>query len=128
MSKANGQEDFIAQGFHQLDDRLIHKHAPKIVWGLGYQDKPDEAKVRYLEKLAATMNHAARLISDERDELVKLMVLKEQQLKIMTGQIRANNEMLQSEVMRMNKQKQQYHQNISALNARIKELEHGNHD
>ena len=126
MSKTTTHEeitDLMVEGFHKLDDHLLDRKPPKIIWLKGYKDREDKSKVIYLEKLASTMNHAAKLISVERDKLVKLMVVKEKQLEKMTEQVAANNHMLQSEVTRMNKQKQGFHAEISGLNKRIRELE-----
>lgn len=128
--KANGRykeqlDDFVAAGFHRIDDQVLSANAPKIAWGDIYKRWPEADKVRHLEKLAATMNHAARLVSDERDKLVELCALKEEQLAKMAKQMQANNAMLQQEVTRMNAQRQGYHAEVARLNARIRELEKG---
>ena len=120
--------DLMVEGFHKLDDSLLETRAPKISWLSGYKNLEAERKVRYLEKLAATMNHAAKLAQDQRNELTRLMVLKEKQLEVLAKQMEANNHMLQSEVTRMNEQRQEYHANVSDLNARIRELERGHSD
>ncbi len=124
MNNANG-EDFIAEGFHQLDDRLITKRPPKIVWPKEFRDQELQVQLTYMEKLANTMNHAAALIQDERNALNELLTKKEVQLVSMSKQLLANNELVQIEVTRMNKQKQGFHAEVSRLNIRIRELENG---
>ncbi len=127
MNKENG-EDFIAEGFHRLDDRLITKRPPKIVWSKEFRDQEIQVQLTYMEKLANTMNHAASLIQDERNSLNELMTKKEAQLVSMSKQLLANNELVQSEVARMNAQKQGFHAEVSRLNTRIRELENGTVD
>jgi hypothetical protein len=134
MSKHNGsntpelinEPDFLAEGFEKLDDHLLDARAPRVKLLPAFHERSHERQVDYLLKLASTMNHAARLISDERDRLVELMVKKEAQLEKMAAQMRANNEMLQGEVARMNEQRQGYNAEVMRLGKRIKELELGN--
>jgi len=117
-------DDFVGAGFHRLDENLISIRPPKINWGNLYREKFDDTrKIEYLEKLASTMNHAAALIQDERNQLNGLMEKKEAQLESMAKAIEANNEMLQSEVTRMNAERQGYNREIKRLNNKIRELE-----
>ena len=123
----NQQVDLIDAGFERLEDRLIENRPPKIKWGMIYRDKMNDArKIQYLEKLAATMNQAASKIQDERNALGEMCEQKEKQLKIMQSQVNQNNLMLQTEITRMNAQRQQYNATIAALNTKIRELESGN--
>lgn len=121
MSK-NGKDEYVAAGFERLDPELIERRPPKIKWGRLYGDMSDEAKVTYLEKLAATMNHAAYLIQEERNKLGVLCDMKEKQLLKMAEAVRVNNDMLQHEVTRMNEQRQGYNREVARLNERIREL------
>ena len=111
----NLQEDLIAQGFHKLDDKLIVARPPKISWGMIYQGSSNEEKIEYLEKLASTMNHAASLIQDERNQLNKLCELKEQQIEKLKEAMDANNLMLQSEVTKINEERQKFNQSKAGL-------------
>jgi predicted nucleic acid-binding Zn-ribbon protein len=115
-------DDLVGAGFEKLDPKLLPIQPPKIKWGLLYQDKSDEEKIRFLEKLAASMNHAAALIQDERDKLNELCEKKEQQLMQMAKNVRDNNSMLQQEVTNMNNQRQFYNGEVARLNAEIKKL------
>jgi len=120
--------DLIVDGFHRLDDHLIERNPPKITFLDGFYKKEEPLKLTYLIKLASTMNHAAKLVSDERDQLLELMVKKEKQLEQMEKNVRANNEMLNSEVQRMNEKRQGFNDEIMRLTKRVKELERGDND
>ena len=116
------EQDFVAAGFHRLDPKLMTKRPPMIQWGLLYQAKTDQEKIRYLEKLASSMNHAASLIQDERNQLGALCALKEQQIVTLNHTVTANNAMLQQEVTRMNEDRQGYHAAITRLNTELRAL------
>ena len=115
--------DFIAEGFAQLDPKLLVAKPPKILWGAKYKGWEPVRKIEYLEKFAASVNHAVDMIQKERDELNTLCALKESQLISLNENIQKNNLMLQSEVTRMNEDRQQYHQVVKRLDAKIKKLE-----
>ena len=128
MSKSNGNalypgEDFIGKGFHKLDSKIISKRPPKIRWSSEFLAAPLEKQNQYLMKLANTMNHAAALIQDERDQLTVLCAKKEALLMAQQAGVRQNSLMLQSEVTRMNTQRQGFHKEVARLNERIRELE-----
>jgi hypothetical protein len=122
MSKDKFQEDLIAKGFHKLDDNLIEKRPPKINWGELYKKFNDSEKIAYLEKLASTMNHAAYLIQEERNELGKLCELKENQIQQLKKAMEQNNEMLTSEITRMNSDRQRFNQAIINLKKELRDF------
>lgn len=115
--------DTVVEGFKRLDDNILDRRPPKITWMEGFEKKEDKAKIEYLKKLASTMNNAARLIQDERDALVKLMVKKEEQLAVMQKQMRQNDEVLQKQLISMNAQKQHASDEISKLTKRLRKYE-----
>lgn len=123
----NDEQDFIAEGFHIIDEKYLSRRAPKIQWGSKYKAWSDIEKIKYLEEFACSYNHAVVLIQDERDELNRLIILKEKQLTRMSEVVAQNNTMLQSEVTEMNAQRQQFRTTISILDAQIKELKIGNY-
>ena len=116
------EDDLVSAGFERLDPKLVERHPPKIKWGMLYQNSSDKEKIAYLEKLASSMNHAAHLIQEERNELGRLCELKEQQLIKLGEAVRANTAMLQQEVTRMNEQRQGYNAEVARLNAEIREM------
>lgn len=115
-------EDYISAGFHRLDSKLIERRSPKIQWGALYLLMEPAEKIDHLQKLAATMNHAAYLIQEERNELGRLLELKEQQLIKMAEAVRANNAMLQQQVTQMNEDRQGFNATVAKLNGEIKAL------
>jgi chromosome segregation ATPase len=120
--------DIISDGWSVIDEKYISRRPPKIAWGAGYKAMTDPEKIAYLEKLAYTMNHAASLVQDERNELNRLCEQKEKQLLQMSRNLQANNEMIQSEITKLNEQRQEYNSNIMALNRQLRELKNGNLD
>jgi len=112
--------DFVGAGFHRLDDNLIEQHPPMIQWGQLVRDMGPEARERYLQRLASTMNHAARLVQDERNALQVLCGKKEEQLIALAKAVEANNSMLHSEVTRMNEDRQQMLTTIARLNTELR--------
>ena len=120
MGNILNMEDFVGAGFHKLDDNLLEQHPPRIKWGLLVQKMGNSAKVRYLERLASAMNHAAKLIQDERNELLVLCGKKEGQITALTKVVAANNQMLQSEVTRMNEDRQSMLVTIAGLKSRLR--------
>jgi predicted nucleic acid-binding Zn-ribbon protein len=74
------------------------------------------------------MNHAAYLIQGERDELNELCELKEQQIQKLSENMSANNNMIQSEVMKLNEERQAFNKHVADLNKQIKELKNGDNN
>ena len=114
--------DLVVEGFERLDNNILDKRAPKITWLNGFDIKEDAIKIQYLKKLASTMNNAAKLIQDERDALVQLMVMKEKQLVKMAGQVTQINMVIQDQVTKMNEQRQGFNQEVARQNRTIREL------
>jgi len=116
MSKAkdkaikNIEEDLIAKGFKKLDSKLITHNPPKIKWGKDFEGWELKKQNEYLKKLAATMNHAASLIQDERNQLGELCELKEKQLEKMKDAMEQNNSMIQGEVTKMNEERHKFNE------------------
>lgn len=113
-------EDVIAEGWHVLDEKYVSRNPPKIQWGPGYEKWDDSQKIKYLKKFSNSMNHAAALLQDERDQLNDLCGKKEQQIKQLVSDLAANNAMIQAEIGKMNEKKQVYNAEIARLNAVIR--------
>ena len=116
------EADFVGEGWHEIDEHLVSARPPKIRWGERYLSWSPQKKIEYLEKFAASRNHAAYLIQGERDQLNELCEKKEAQIHGLGKAMAQNSAMLQTEVTKMNAQRQDYHRNISRLNAEIKVL------
>ncbi len=130
MNKGNGkdEQDFLGTGFERLDDDIVVKNPPRIAWGKKYDQKTDADKILYLQKLASAMNHAAFLIQNERNDLLKTLSQKEQQVISMAASLDANNNMIQQQITKMNAEKQKTFKTIASLNRRIREYENGDNN
>lgn len=111
-----------SEGFTDVE---IAELPPRIRWGDEFLAFPDARKISYLMKFAEGMNHAVDLIQNERNNLGRLVVQKEAQLKQMQPQMDANNKMLADQLGEMNAYKQDVQATIAKLNTRIRELERG---
>ena len=118
----NNQEDLIAAGFQRLDPELLVRRPPKIQWGVLYKAFNDREKITYLQDLANSMNHAARLIQEERNDLLSKCDKKDGQLESMKSAMQQNMNMLQAEITRMNEDRRQTNKAIADLNKRVREL------
>jgi hypothetical protein len=118
------EPDLVAAGFHRLDRKLEAK-PPKIQWGPIYLRMSPDEKIKYLEKLAAAMNHAAHLVQTERNQLGELATKKEQKLQEMQRTLDANNGMIQTEITKMNEERRRFLAENKRLRDRIRALEKG---
>jgi uncharacterized protein YlxW (UPF0749 family) len=123
-NRINGREDdFVAAGFRKLDQPL-EDHPPIIQWGKIYLTKmTQEEKIRYLERLASAMNHAAAIIQEERDQLAVLATKKEEQIMKMTEALNQNNAMIQAEITKVNQERQSFNAEVKKLKDKIRKLE-----
>lgn len=115
--------DWIGEGWHKLDPKIVIEKAPKIQWGERYKRWSDKKKIKYLEDMACSMNHAAYLIQLERDELNELCAKKEQNLMTMSHNMGQNNDMTQTLVMQMNEERHQWNAAAEEMKSRLRELE-----
>lgn len=122
----NMKKDLISAGFRKLDDSLVSNRPPKIKWGELYKQFSDKEKIEYLQKIASTMNHAAYLIQEERNGLLKSIDKKEEQLIKMKKTIDQNMEMLQIEITKINEERQEVNKKVAKLNAEIRRLNDNN--
>jgi len=100
--------DFIGKGFKKLDSNLISERPPKIKWGKKFESWTLKEQNEYLKKLATTMNHAAYLIQEERNALLKLMDKKEKQLIKVQKAMDSNVEMVHDELEKINLERQSF--------------------
>jgi len=116
------KDDLVMDGFKQLDPHLTNTKGPKIKWGDKYKSWSPERKLKYVEDLAASMNNAAAMIQEERNALGRLCEMKEKQLTEMSRQLAQNNELIQTEVTKMNEYKQNTNKEMARLNGIIREF------
>lgn len=127
INKGNGRirkhdDDLVVEGFERLDPKYVFKQAPKIKWGEQYLKWPSKRRIEYLEKLASSMNHAASILQDERNELNRLIILKEQQLTKLSESLRQNNDMIQQQIGAMNEERQSFNAAAANMKAEIRQL------
>lgn len=115
------QDDFVAMGFERLDEKYVSDNPPKIKWGKKYKSWSEERKIAYLEKFAASMNEAAARLQNERDELNKLCDKKERQIESLNEAMRQNNMMLQTQIEKINAERQSYHEAYAKLKRELKQ-------
>ncbi len=123
MEHHDKNNDFVSKGWHRLDPALTKNKAPKIQWGDRYKMWPDVKKIKYLEELSSSMNHAAFLIQEERNELNVLCEKKEQMINAMSQNLDGNNGMIQQQIMLLNEERQNWNKAASEMKAKIRELE-----
>lgn len=114
--------DFVTEGFKRVP---VAERPPHVKWGEEFHAWDINKQNIYLMKFSEAMNHAAATIQEERNRLGQLVELKEGQLNQMKAMLDANNRMLQSEITKINEERQEYNKHVAKLNARIRELEKG---
>ena len=123
IKKDNLEKDLEEAGFHKLDSSVISLKPQKIKWGKLYQAFTDKEKIEYLEKLACTMNHAAYLIQEERNNKLILVDKKDVLIESLKKNLDANNEMIQKQMTKQNEDKQKFNDAYKKLNDINKQLE-----
>lgn len=120
-------EDTEEAGFHVLDPEVLKPNPPKIKWSDLYKNEwGQDKKIKYLEKLASAMNHAAAQIQQQRDWFSDMCSKKEKQIEAYKVECEQNNALLQSEITRMNEDRQLYNKAIADLNDEMRALKNGN--
>lgn len=95
--------------------------APKIQWGIVYLDWPIKKRLKYAEKLAASMNHAADVLQQERNKLVKIALQQEEQLKANIKTYAKQGEIIHQELVNTDAEKQKLYQKIVILSRKVKQ-------
>lgn len=124
----NAQPDVVAEGFHKLEEGLVKEKPPTIRWGKRYLSWGQQRKIDYLEKFAASMNHAAFLIQGERDQLLEICKKQEKHIESLAKGLDENNAMIQGQITSMNAERQSFNKSAAAMKATIRELRHGTLD
>ncbi len=120
MSDDGKYPDLIAdppEGFKVLHPALNGKRqAPMIAWGKEYADWPQDRKIRYLEKLASAMNHAADVMQKERN-------LALERIAALDKRLAATGEQHASEIRILHDRFQDFNASRQSLFAKIVTLE-----
>lgn len=127
--------DTVEDGLLKLDQKWLKQNPPRISWGDKFSDWEVDKQIRYLKRLASTMNHAAFLLQNDLRSCNKLLVQKEARITQMTKDLAANNVMLQQMAASLNDERQKSNAHAASLNkemkalrAKVQELEDGNNN
>jgi hypothetical protein len=93
-----------------------------IQWGDDYQSWPVEKRLRYAERLAATMNNAADVLQKDRNLLNEQIKEKEALLKQAAAVGASTHEMMSGQLARDNAEKQELMTRVVELTAENKAL------
>jgi len=96
--------------------------APTIKWGKDYKKWPIEKRLRYAERLASTMNHAADVLQTERNEQNVTIATLEKQLAQQETAGTTTHEMMRGQLGRDNEEKQKLGLQIVELTKANKKL------
>lgn len=110
------------------DLKEIHRYpgmgqAHKISWGKDYLAWPIEKRLDYAEKLAASMNHAADVLQQERNKLLNVVAHQEAQLKSNAKSYLSQGDLMHKELGSADAEKQVLYQEIVQLKVQIKNLQ-----
>jgi len=99
----------------------MQQRAPKINWGSTYNAWEVKKRLRYAEELANSMNHAADILQQERNKLLKICQAQENQLKQYGEKYEAQGGLMSRELADADKEKQELYQQIVDLGKQIKQ-------
>lgn len=97
------------------------KRAPRIRWGDDYNSWSVEKRLGYAEALAASMNHAADILQQERNTLRDLAEHQEKLLRSWSQKHSEQGDLMTTELGSQNAQQQELYQTIVDLQKTIKE-------
>lgn len=108
----------------------MRRIAPKIRWGDMYRGKEfdgdkgrfwnDRDRLRFAERLACSMNHAADVLQTERNNLLEIMVHQEKQLKENAKAYVGQGDLMHAELGSADAEKQKLYRQIVALTKQVK--------
>jgi exoribonuclease II len=117
-TKEANEPDFIVEELFKRETGKVKL----IQFGEKFKSQSDEAKIKYLIELASSLNHAAQQIQKERDELNKLLFLKEDLLVKCKESRSAARVMIQKQIINENEKQQELLKENQQLRKEIEEL------
>lgn len=126
MTNGNGsKDDFVGKLFV----RKTKKDKLKLIeFSKEWEARTDEEKIKYLHRLASSLNEAAQQIQKERDELNKILFQKEAELVALKKQMEVERMMIHKQLEAENKKQQKLleeNQNLRRKTRMIAEKEGG---
>jgi hypothetical protein len=122
------EEDFVAEDFVAEDWMRESRNVPLIELGDKWKVRSPEEKIKYLIKLASSLNHACQLIQKERNELNELCAKKEAQIEKLHETRLADRKMIHTQIEAENQKQQILLEENQRLHAEIEQLRKGNGD
>jgi hypothetical protein len=89
--------------------------APNIAWGNEYKSWSLRKRLRYAERVAASMNHAADILQQERNDLIEVAKNQERQLKHATLSYTQQGDTMHTELGNADAEKQELYKEIVKL-------------
>lgn len=109
----------------------MRRIAPKIRWGDIYRGKEfdldkkrfwdDRDRLKFAERLASSMNHAADVLQTERNKLLEVLAHQEKQLKENAKAYAGQGDLMHAELGNADAEKQKLYRQIVALTKQVKE-------
>ena len=116
-------EDLVSEGFYKVPPPAgMPKSPPKIQWGDKFRKWPVTKRLKYALDLASSMNHAAKLLTIERDKILTAARLQERALKTAQENVAAVNLLMQQTLKDFNAEKQDLLKGLEARQTEIVEL------
>lgn len=113
----------MVQGLQELKRvKNMPRAAPNIKWGEDYKKWPLRQRLRYAERLAATMNYAADLLQQERNKLLDLAKRQEAMMKQFQKRLEQADQMLQGRLTDDNEERQEILEDLVFLKSQVKQL------
>jgi len=94
---------------------------PQIKWGGEYAKWPPERRLRYAERLASSMNHAADILQQERNKLIEVVERQEAQLKSNVKSYVEQGELMHRELGMANAREQELSKLVVQLQKEVRE-------
>jgi len=109
----NDEPDLVTNGFTRLPP--LKETVPQIAWGKNFMEWPPARQLTYAKDLASSMNHAAKLMQDERNAANQVAMRCTAQVKQLQHEAQANHDLLQRQLTRWNTEKQELLAEIATL-------------
>ncbi len=93
----------------------------KIKWGDEYRSWPIEKRLDYAERLAASMNNAASVLQDERNNLLEVARSQEKQLEQAKVTAHQSTQIMHQQIAQTAAEKQQLYNQIVQLQSELKQ-------
>jgi len=127
ISRNDGLEELTDGETITLDEATgvleYNYRAPKITMGPEFDAQPDKEKAKYMHKLANAMNHAAKLLQEERNALLDDIVKLKESNSNAEIQVMIQKNIAANALEQLNTAKQEDAIRTGHLQGRIKTLE-----